>query len=216
MPHTGRFWWAKYVPTDHRVHVDTDIGASSGVVPQCQSAVGVKHDGDAVHVAQYAGHVGGRRHRADQPFARCGPVLCWTRQHRASQCCVGHVSIEPVSAVLDTSTQSQSVLCWTRQHRASQCCVGHVQHRASRCCVGHVNIEPVSAVLDTSTQSQSVLCWTRQHRASQCCVGHVQHRAIQCCVGHVNIEPVSAVLDRCNIQPINLILLFVVLLFFSS
>ena len=128
MPHTGRFWWAKYVPTDHGVHVYTDIGASSGVVPQCQSAVGVKHDGDAVHVAQYAGHVGGRRHRADQPSARCGPVLCWTRQHRASQCCVGHVNIEPVSAVLDTSTQSQSVLCWTRQHRTSQCCVGQVQH----------------------------------------------------------------------------------------
>ena len=56
-----------------------------------------------------------------------------------AQCCVGHVNIEPVSVVLDTSTQSQSVLCWTRQHRASQCCVGHV------------NIEPVSVVLDTST-----------------------------------------------------------------
>ena len=54
------------VPSEHGVHVQSDIGASSGVVPQCQSAVLVKQYGNAVHVTQYACHIGGRIERTNE------------------------------------------------------------------------------------------------------------------------------------------------------
>ena len=123
-------------------------------------------------------------------------MLCWTRQHRASQCCVGHVNIEPVS----------------------QCCVGHVNTEPVSVVLDTCNIEPVSAVLDTCNIEpvsavldtcniepvSAVLDTCNLEPVSQCCVLHTCsiEPVSQCCVGHVQ--------HRTN----RLFLLFVSLLLF--
>ena len=76
------------VPSEHGVHVQSDIGASSGVVPQCQSAVLVKQYGDAVHVTQYARHIGSRIERTNELAATvCKSLLNKNHSEWVSMMC---------------------------------------------------------------------------------------------------------------------------------
>merc|ERR1719494_784975 len=47
------------------VHLDAGIGSGSGIVPECQSSMTVKHRGDCKVIFQHACHVGGCREAAN-------------------------------------------------------------------------------------------------------------------------------------------------------